>query len=39
MVDEVVAKCKFKSTFDLAGTGKLSTKEAYRLLDKMRSEE
>ncbi len=30
---------KAKSTFDLAGTSKLSTKNAYKLLDRMRSEE
>jgi len=30
---------KAKSTFDLAGTGKLSAKKAYELLDRMRSEE
>ena len=30
---------KAKSTFDLAGTGKLSIKKAIKLLDRMRSEE
>ncbi len=30
---------KAKSTFDLAGTSKLSMKKAYKLLDRMRSEE
>ena len=30
---------KAKSTLDLAGTSKLSTKKAYELLDRMRSEE
>lgn len=36
--NEIILR-KVKSTFDLAGTGKLSTKEAIRLLDRMRSEE
>lgn len=36
--NEIILR-KVKSTFDLAGTSKLSTKEAIRLLDRMRSEE
>lgn len=30
---------KVKTTFDLAGTSKLTTEEAFRLLDEIRSEE
>ncbi len=35
---EVVFR-KVKTTFDLAGTSKLSMEEAFRLLDELRSEE
>ena len=37
--DKEIVFRKVKSTFDLAGTSKLSTKKAFRLLDRMRSEE
>ena len=37
--DKEIVFRKVKSTFDLAGTSKLSTKKALRLLDRMRSEE
>jgi len=37
--DQQVIFRKAKSTFDLAGTSKLSAKTAKKLLDRMRSEE